>query len=110
MAALFHLHKRKRFYLNLEPFPHPKKWKKFLDKIIYAVGIAGPILVIPQAIKIWVDKDATGVSVISWAGFVLLGVIWLLYAIAHKEKPLIVTYIGFIIVQSFVVIGVLIYG
>ena len=110
MAALFHLHKRKRFHLNLEPFPHPKKWKKFLDKIIYAAGIASPVFVIPQATKIWINQDATGVSAISWTGFTLLAVIWLLYGIAHKEKPLIVMYIGLVIIQSFVALGAFIYG
>lgn len=109
--ALFHLHRRKRIHLpHLENFPSQNKWKKFLDKVIYAVGIAGPILVIPQAYEIWINKNASGVSIISWSGFVFLGIIWLLYAITHKEKPLIVTYIGFIIIQSFVVIGVIIYG
>jgi len=72
MAALFHLHKRKRFHLNLEPFPHPKKWKKILDKIIYAAGIAASLLVIPQVVKIWFNQDASGVSAFSWTGFTLM--------------------------------------
>lgn len=110
MVALFHLHKRKRLHLNLEPFPHPKKWKKFLDKIIYAVGIAGPILVLPQVFKIWTEKDASGVSIPSWAGFTVLAFIWLIYGIVHKEKPLIVIYVGLVIMDALVFIGAIIYG
>jgi len=93
MSALFHLHKRKRFHLNLEPFPHPKKWKKILDKVIYAA-----------------NQDASGVSAFSWTGFTLLAVIWLIYGIAHKEKPLIVMYTGLIIFDGLVALGAFIYG
>lgn len=110
MAALFHLHKRKRFHLNLEQFPHPKKWKKFLDKVIYAAGIAASLLVIPQVVKIWFNQDASGVSAFSWTGFTVLAVIWLIYGIAHKEKPLIVMYTGLIIFDGLVALGAFIYG
>ncbi len=110
MSPVHHIHLRKRIHELKEQYPHPDKWKRFLDKIIYGVGIAGPLLVLPQVYKIWIEKDASGVSVTSWTGFVVIGVIWLLYAIVHKEKPLIITYIGFITIQSFVVIGALIYN
>lgn len=109
--AIFHLHRRKRMHLpHLEDFPSQKKWKKSLDKIIYAAGIAGPILVIPQTIKIWINKDATGVSTPSWIGFTILAIIWLIYGIAHKEKPLIIMYSGLVIMDALVFIGAIIYG
>ncbi|MDP2683900.1 MAG: PQ-loop domain-containing transporter [bacterium] len=109
--AIFHLHKRKRIHLpHLEDFPSKKKWKRYLDTIIYAAGIAGPVLVIPQAYEIFVNKDASGVSIPSWIGFTLLAVIWLIYGIAHKEKPLILMYTGLVIMNALVFIGAIIYG
>ena len=109
--AIFHLHRRKRFHIpHLEDFPSKKKWKKILDKLIYAAGIAGPIFVIPQAIEVWIEKDASGVSIPSWIGFTVLAVIWLIYGIAHKEKPLVVMYIGLVIMDALVFIGAMIYG
>ena len=64
-SPLHHLHTRKRIHLNHEKFPHPDKFKRFLDKVIYAVGIIGPIMTIPQITKIWFEQNADGVSVIT---------------------------------------------
>ena len=108
--VLHHYHKRKRIHQRFEPIPHPVKWKRFLDKIIYAVGVAGPVITIPQIIKIWTEKDASGVSEIAWIGYTVLAMIWLLYGIAHKEKPIIVTYSVVIVANGIVSIGAVIYG
>jgi len=110
VEPLHHAHRRKRMHQNKEPYPHPQQWKRFLDKIIYAVGVAGPLITIPQIYKIWVDHNASGVSVVSWSGYTVFAVIWLLYGIAHKEKPIIVTYIAVIIANIFVTVGTFIYG
>ncbi len=108
--AMHHLHIRKRVHQKLEPYPHPDKWKNFLDKFIYFVGISGPIMTFPQLLKIWVEKDASGVSLISWSWYLMTAFVWLIYAIVYKEKPLIVTYVLWIIIEIFIVIGVAIYG
>ena len=108
--ALHHFHIRKRIHQKHEPYPHPNKWKALMDKIIYAVGIAGPLLTIPQLTKIWVDKNASGVSIVSWSAYLVIGVFWLTYGIMHKEKPIILTYSLWIIINAFIVVGIIIYG
>jgi len=110
VEPLHHFHRRKRIHQKHETYPHPHKWKRFLDKIIYAVGVAGPIITIPQIIQIWVHHHAEGVSIISWTGYTVFAVIWLFYGIAHKEKPIIVTYIAVIIANCMVTLGVILYG
>ncbi|MCA9459746.1 MAG: hypothetical protein KC550_04325, partial [Nanoarchaeota archaeon] len=104
--TVHHFHVRKRIHQNLEPYPHPDKWKNFLDKAIYVVGISGPIMTMPQLFKIWVEKDASGISLISWSWYLLTAIVWLVYAITHKEKPLIITNSLWIIVEIFIVIGI----
>lgn len=110
VEPLHHAHRRKRIHQKHEPYPHPHKWKRFLDRIIYVVGVAGPIVTIPQITKIWIEKNATGVSLTAWTGYTIFAVIWLLYGIAHKEKPIIITYSAVIIANTFVTIGTFIYG
>lgn len=108
--AIFHIHKKKRSHsVYLEPSSSKRKFIKFLDKVIYAAGIAGPILVIPQVIEVWINKEASGVSIPSWIGFTVLAIIWLIYGIVHKEKPLILMYTGLIIMDGLVVAGAIIY-
>ena len=105
-----HAHIRKRIYQKHEPYPHPDAWKRFMDRAIYAVGIFGPLMTIPQIYKIWVHKTATGVSLISWSAYVVVALFWLIYGIMHKERPIIMTYICWLIFDLMIVAGVLLYG
>ena len=109
VEPLHHLDRRKRIHEKHEQYPHPHPWKRFLDKIIYAVGLAGPIITIPQIIMIWQEKNASGLSLITWSGYLLVAIIWLVYGIVHKEKPIIVMYIANIVVQVAVIAGIIIY-
>jgi len=107
--GLHHIHKRKRVHQKLEKYPHPDKWKNLMDKIIYVVAIFGPIMTIPQVMKIWVEQNPTGVSVISWSAYLLAAIFWLMYGVLHKEKPIIFTNILMIILEAFILVGILIY-
>ena len=60
--------------------------------MVYVLGPLGNIAVIPQIIKAW-ESDAPGLAIATWLLFVLLGLVWLVYAILHKLKPLIVAQI-----------------
>tara|TARA_Y100000310_G_C20212952_1_gene592197 strand:- start:233 stop:577 length:345 start_codon:yes stop_codon:yes gene_type:complete len=108
--GMHHYHVRKRVHLHGEKYPHKHKWKRFLDKAIYVVGIVGPLVAIPQILSIWVEKNAAGVSLTSWGAFLVMAVFWLMYGIMHKEKPIIVTYILWIIVDAIIVVGTFLYG
>jgi uncharacterized protein with PQ loop repeat len=60
-----------------------------VDTMAYVVGVGGNIAVLPQIIKAW-QSDAPGLAVLTWLLFVGIGFIWLVYAIMHNQKPLIV--------------------
>ena len=107
---IHHYHTRKRIYKKLEEYPPPNNWKRFLDKSIYVVGAVCPIMTIPQLMKIWVEKNASGVSAISWSAYLVAAIFWLSYGITHKEKPIILTYSIWILLEIFIVIGTLMYG
>lgn len=81
-----------------------------MDRAIYGVGIFGPIMTIPQLTKIWVEKNAAGVSAISWSAYLLTAIFWLIYGIMHEEKPIIFTYSIWILMEAAIVLGTLIYG
>ncbi len=105
-----HYHIRKRIHQKHEPYPHPDKLKRIFDKIIYGAVIIGPIMNLPQLFKIWFYKNATGVSFVSWISFSIISIIWLVYGILHKEKPIIMMNSALMIVQAFIAVGALIYS
>lgn len=109
-SGIHHFHRRKRIHVKHEPYPHPNKWKRFLDKAIYFIAVFGPVMTIPQVLRIWRGKNATGVSVVSWSAYLFVAAFWLLYGIVHKEKPIIFTNILWIIFEIMIISGTLVYG
>ncbi len=87
---------------------HSKKRKKrsSIDQFVYVAVIAGPLLTLPQLYTIWYEQK-TDVSLISWAAYLVIAVIWLFYGIKHKEKPIIVVQLIWIILDAFIVIGLM---
>jgi uncharacterized protein with PQ loop repeat len=83
---------------------------KMADRATFVVAVLEPIITVPQVITIFSDKTAAGVSLATWVGYEMLTLVWLWYAIIHKDK-LIFLYQGlFFIIQTGVIIGGLMYG
>lgn len=108
-SGLHHQHIRKRIYKKYEKYPHPNKFKRFVDKTIYIIAIFGPLIALPQIIKIWYYKDAGGVSPLTWIGYFLGAFLWMTYGIMHKEKPIIIANIMWIIATISIITGSFIY-
>ncbi|MBU1132304.1 hypothetical protein KKC32_03615, partial [Patescibacteria group bacterium] len=60
------------------------------NKFMYVIAIVVPFSTIPQIEKIWVNKSAQNISLFTWATYTFSAACWLVYAIAHKEKVLII--------------------
>ena len=94
-----------------EAHKHPKReWVKTLDKFLIFVALIGPAIAIPQIIQIFSEKNASGVSLVSWVLYALIAIPWGLYGYAHKEKPILISSILHIIFNSVVVVGILLYS
>ena len=105
-----HLHLRKRISKGLEPFPARTAWLRLLDRAIYAVGIVGPLATLPQIYKIYSTQDATGVAPLSWGIYALFDIPWIFYGLAHKEKPIVLTYSLWLFFNALVSAGAVVYG
>ncbi len=108
--GMHHVHRRKRQSGTLEPFPHPDPYKRFLDKMIYVVGVAGPVMTIPQLYLIFAHESAAGTSLVTWSAYTVMSVFWLLYGVAHKEKPIILSNTLWLLVNGLVTFGVFMYS
>ena len=92
------------------PNKDSKKFKLFYNKFIYIIVVIAPLINLPQLFKIWIYKNASGVSFISWVGFSLLSVAWLIYGIINKQKPIIYMNFALMIIQALIAIGALLYA
>ena len=110
MRGLYHIHLRKRISKNLEPFPAKNRPKRLLDAIVLTVGILGPLASLPQIFKIYLLQNAIGLSAISYVLWVLMDIPWILYGIAHRERPITFTYFAWLIVNCVILVGIFLYG
>jgi uncharacterized protein with PQ loop repeat len=86
------------------------KHSKLVDRATYIVAVLEPLVTVPQVITIFANKTAAGVSLATWVGYEVLTLVWIWYGIVHRDK-LILLYQGlFLIVQTGVIIGGIIYG
>jgi len=108
--ALHHLHKRKRMSQKQEPYPSKNRAKNIMDKLIFVIGVLGPIANLPQLSKIWSEHNAQGLSLISWASFLIFSWFWLAYGILHKDRLLILTYSLNIVINTIIVSGIMLYS
>lgn len=81
-----------------------KEATKTVDLMAYVVGVGGNLAVVPQIVKAW-ESDAPGLAVTTWILFTAIGVLWLVYAILHKQKPLIAAQLAGITANLLVVSG-----
>lgn len=81
-----------------------KKQKDLIDHLIYVAAYLQPFMTLPQVYVIWVKHD-TGSSLITWGAYLFFSVIWFLYALKIKDKPLLITYVLWLIFESSVVLG-----
>jgi len=109
-SPIHDLNLRKRVRLLADPYPNPKFWVNLLDKIVLAVGVAGPLVTVPQIFKIIHEKSAGGVCVETWSLFAIFNIPWILYGYVHKEKPIMLAYVLWLIVNSGVAIAAIAYS
>lgn len=89
---------------------HTKRKKKSvkkskIDSLVYFAIVIGPLLTMPQLYSIWVQGQK-GVSIISWVAYLTAAIIWLLYGIKHKDKPLIIVEAIWVLMDIIIIVGV----
>lgn len=75
-----------------------------LDAATYVAGIASPLMTIPQIYDVWVLNKLDGVSVTSWSGYLLFSFVWLAYGIVHRDRPIFVSSMLWVIAEGLVVL------
>lgn len=90
--------------------PHKQKQKSLakkprIDNFVYVAVVIGPVFSLPQLYTIWFEEQK-GVSIIAWTSYLIATVIWLFYAIKHKDRPLILVQSIWIVLDLMIIIGV----
>ena len=86
-----------------------KKRLELVDKVMMVAAVLHPLSGAPQIVQIYSTQDVTGVSLLTWLGFMLIGMLYFYYGVLHRLKPIILTQVLWFIVDLLVVIGIMLY-
>jgi uncharacterized protein with PQ loop repeat len=73
------------------------------------VGLLGVAAIIPQIVKIWIQRETEGVAITTWVGFLISTIFWLAYGIIHKQKPIILTNTIALLAHSSIILGLFLF-
>lgn len=83
-----------------------KKRRTFFDKLTSVAAFIYPLSGLPQAIL--VSRGSTeGVSLLSWMAFAGFSILFLVYGLMHKIKPIIITNVLWLFIDAFIICGTL---
>jgi len=108
--ASHHLHTRKRIHQKKQVFPHPNPYVRFVDLSVYVLGVVAPLMIAPQVWRVFSGKQVDGLHLATWVTFTLSAIVWLMYGFVHKERAVIIAQALFLIMNSAMVVGILIFS
>ncbi|HSW74330.1 MAG TPA: hypothetical protein VLG16_00510 [Candidatus Saccharimonadales bacterium] len=88
---------------------HKKKVREPLDYFVYFFTFATPLFELPQAVEIYSRHSAQDVSLWTWGFFCIDNLVWIIYALHKKIRPLVITSILYEIIELAILIGILTY-
>jgi uncharacterized protein with PQ loop repeat len=78
-----------------------------LERTLRFLSVATMLMTVPQILTIWIGGNVGGVSIISWASYLFSACLWFVYGIQKRDKTIYLACIGWIVLDSAVVIGVI---
>ena len=89
--------------------PHGSPPVTGLEKILRLLSVFTLLMTVPQVLVIWVDHEAGGVSLASWAAYLFSACLWFVYGVQKRDKTIYVACIGWILLDAAVVAGVIVH-
>ena len=84
--------------------------ESMMRRVLGGASIFTLVMTIPQVLTIWIGRQATGVSLFSWSAYLASAVLWLFHGIRKRDRNIYLPCIGWITLDTAVILGILIYG
>ncbi|MEO7116013.1 MAG: SemiSWEET family transporter [Caldimonas sp.] len=81
-----------------------------LEKILRSLSVVTMLMTVPQVYAIWVARNASGVSILSWASYLVSACLWFVYGFGKKDKTIYLACIGWIVLDAAIVVGIIVRG
>ena len=81
-----------------------------LQKAMRGMSILTMLMTVPQALTVWVSSNVGGVSLVSWASYLVSACLWLVYGVRKNDKTIYLPCIGWILLDGAIVVGIIFRG
>jgi len=80
-----------------------------LEKVLRGLSVFTMLMTVPQVLTIWIERNAGGVSLISWVSYLIAACLWFVYGLQKHDKTIYLACVGWVLLDLAVVIGVVVY-
>jgi uncharacterized protein with PQ loop repeat len=80
------------------------------SRLLGSMSIFTMLMTLPQVLTIWISHRAAGVSVVSWSAYLVSAILWFWYGLQKNDKNIYLPCVGWIGLDSAVIVGAAIYG
>ena len=80
------------------------------SRLLGSMSIFTMLMTLPQALTIWIGHQAAGVSLLSWSAYLVSAVLWFWHGVRRHDKNIYLACVGWIALDTAVVVGVIAYG
>lgn len=80
-----------------------------LYRMTLVAAVVQPLMTLPQAIQLYTTHDAHGLSLFTWLGYTIVGLVFLTYSYKYRLVPIMIQQTLWFVLQSSVVVGILIW-
>lgn len=81
-----------------------------LERVLRGMSVFTLLMTVPQVAVIWLRREAHGVSLVSWATYLVAASLWLVYGVRKRDKTIYLACIGWIALDLAIVIGVVLFA
>ena len=95
---------------NPTPAVHAVPTPGLMKRLLGSMSIFTMVMTVSQVINIWVRHRAAGISMLSWSAYLVSAGVWLWYGLQKRDKNIYLPCMGWIMLDSAVIVGALVYG
>lgn len=84
-------------------------FQRIFTGVVMVVATLSPLITVPQLLNIYVTRDVSGVSQVTWLAYVFTASMWFSYGVIHRERVLIVNGMLGMLLGSLISLGIVLY-
>ncbi len=80
------------------------------SRVLGGMSVFTMLMTVPQVLTIWVGHQAAGVSVVSWTAYLISAILWFWYGLQKRDKNIYLPSVGWVGLDTAVIVGALVYA